>query len=973
MQMRTVVTRKNSPLAMLLCLLTLVAGCGIGSANQSLLAIAPNTAQTMDAGQTLPILVSVVNDPLHKGAATSISGIGSLSTGPTTILGYSEQTTSTYTPPTTVASASTVTFTATSNGTPSQTANLTITVNPALVITTTTLPNGVVGTPYNATVTSTGGSGAITWSLPSGALPLGIVGPSSTGVLSGTPATAGTYTFTISAKDSASSPNTITQTYTITIAPKPPTITPAILPNALAGVPYSQQLAYTGGSGTPTWAITTGSLPPSLTLNPATGLISGTVTNAGAGATYSFTVTVTAGTQTSPAAAFTVTVPALPLISTTSLPSGNIGIPYTQQLAYTGGAGGTVTWAIVSGSLPSNSGLALNTSTGVITGTPTTATTYTFSIAVTVGTQTSIAQAYTLTINSLIIISGATATGEVNLPFSFCLTAAGGTAPYTWSLATGSAPLPATLTLNATTGCISGTPNTNTGSPFTNIVVEAIDSKSATATQAMTITINPARTIVNNAELNGQYAFLLSGFDANGKPMSTAGKFTADGNGNIISGTIDTNGTGLSAASSATLNATTYAIGSDNRGKLTLTTAAGSATFTLALNTLTSGIAAAGYLTECDSTGQTRTGVLALQTPAAFTTASITGGYAFGLSGFASNSTPTALHHRSTIGEIQFNGTGGITSAEYLASSSSTTTPTVPTTAAINVASNGRGTLSLTLPNTGGTLNFALYVVSTGKFFLVSSDPASGTAGINDLLFGQALQQTTLNGNFSAASLNGTSVMRSQKLDVTTAGLYYPDAQLGLFTFNGVGKITLTGDEDAGGTVSSTSLSGTYTVAANGRVTTILGAPGIGGCSDCLTLQSYFYLVGANQGFMMDFSTPATEGYFTPQTTTIFSASSLTGNYTIGSIEPLTQNATYLSGVLTSAGSGSISGTIDLNTDGTLTPDTPSIATYTVGTTGRTSLTQAGANPVLYIISPTQALLFNLSSTDPVIEEILHQ
>ena len=960
-------------LCLLLSLLAFTAGCGGGG--MTLVAISPATA-TVDSGQLLPVSVSLVNDTQRSGATYALTGGGTLSSPVITTSGNSEIATFNYTAPTVTATTS-VTLTATSVNTASQSASLAITVNPALAITTTTLAAGTVAVPYSATLTATGGTGALSWTAAPGTLPGGLNLNTSTGILSGAPTAFGTFSVSISVTDHSAVPVTVTQSYSIVINPVTPAITIHSLPNAIVSTAYSQQLAYTGGgSGTATWSITAGSLPSSSGLAfSASGLISGTPVLASAGTTYTFTVTVAVGTQTSAPVQLTLTVPGLPTVATTTLPSGNVGIPYSQQLAYTGGNGGAVSWVITAGSLPVGSGLTLSSS-GLLSGTPTAATTYTFSVAVTIGGQVSVAQPLPLIINSLVVTSGNSASGEVGLPFSFHLAAVGGTGPYTWSLASGSAALPTGLNLNTATGVITGSVTTTTGSPFTGIAVQATDTLSATATQAMTFTFNPARGNANNSELNGQYAFLLSGFDASGKPLVTTGKFTADGAGNITGGVMDVNGTGLSAAqTNVALTAATYTVGSDNRGQLTLTTASGTATYVIALNSINGGVAGSGYMTEFDSTGQSRTGVLALEIPAAFTTASITGGYAFGLTGFAANNTATLLQRRAVIGESQFNGTGGIISAEILATGFGNTTPKIPSSAAISIGANGRGTLSFVLPSGGGTLNLAVYVVSATKFFIISIDPASGSSGTNDLLTGTALKQTIASGNFNAASLSGISVLRAEKLGIAASGAYYPDAQLGLYTFSGSGAATLAGDENAGGAISSTSLTGSYTVAANGRVTATLGTgSGLGGCTDCVSTQAFFYLVGTGQGFATDFSNAVNAGYFEPQTATGFNAAAFSGSYAIGTIEPLSQGSTYSSAVLTSTGAGAITGTQDLNTNGSLTPDNALASSYTVASTGRAAITPGSGNgSVLYIISATRALQLNLSSTNPVIQEVIHQ
>ena len=79
-----------------------------------------------------------------------------------------------------------------------------------------TLADGVVGRPYSQTLSATGGTAPYTFSITAGSLPTGLTLNGATGVVSGTPSTAGTSTFTIAALDSRSF--RVTEDYTVTVA-----------------------------------------------------------------------------------------------------------------------------------------------------------------------------------------------------------------------------------------------------------------------------------------------------------------------------------------------------------------------------------------------------------------------------------------------------------------------------------------------------------------------------------------------------------------------------------------------------------------------------------------------------------------------------------------------------------------------------------------------------------------------------------
>jgi outer membrane protein OmpA-like peptidoglycan-associated protein len=169
--------------------------------------------------------------------------------------------------------------------------------------------------------------------------------------------------------DTADAPGTTTYSWDVLFAVAPVVSTASLSATATCAV-YSQTLAATSGSGTYIdWQVATGSLPAGLTLNSATGIISGTSSVV---ATSAFTVTVTDSNYfTSEPQALSIAVSqGMPVVSTASLAGGVVGTAYSQTLAASCGTEIYSSWALTSGTLPA--GLSLNTATGVISGTPTT-------------------------------------------------------------------------------------------------------------------------------------------------------------------------------------------------------------------------------------------------------------------------------------------------------------------------------------------------------------------------------------------------------------------------------------------------------------------------------------------------------------------------------------------------------------------------------------------------------------------------
>jgi hypothetical protein len=173
-----------------------------------------------------------------------------------------------------------------------------------------------------------------------------------------------------------------------------------------------------------------------------------------------------------------------------SLATGAVGSAYLSTLKATGGLA-PYSFTVVSGTL--TSGLSLASATGVISGTPTASGQFNFTVQVSdSSTPPQTAQAaFSISVNprnGVVISTTAPPSGTVGTAYSTTLTAAGGTAPYSWTVSSGT--LPAGLTLSKG-GTISGTP---TSAGQSNFTVQVTDSSSPVqnATKPLSISISAA-------------------------------------------------------------------------------------------------------------------------------------------------------------------------------------------------------------------------------------------------------------------------------------------------------------------------------------------------------------------------------------------------------------------------------------------------------------------------------------------------
>lgn len=389
--------------------------------------------------------------------------------------------------------------------------------NPGAVVT--------VNTPYSASFSLSGGSEPYGFSI--GATPSGLsfVTSASTATLSGIPSVPGIYGIAVVGSEahglSVQYPFSLTVADLLSLAGSPPA-------SGTVGVAYSGQLVVSGGAAPFSYALFAGTLPPGLMVKAATGIISGVPVAAGAKNGIRIKVTDASG-QSAISAPFSIVISASgaqPLaLSGTGVPNGIENVSYSSQFTAGGGSGGYV-YSLVSGTLPA--GLSLNSSTGLISGSPAFGSVGSYpGIAV----QVTDSALHVVTSNpfTLSIAPGAVPLAISGVPVSSVqqgsnyavkFTGTGGSgAGYVYAVTSGT--LPHGLSLNSSTGLISGT--ATTVGTYPGIVVRVMDSSAHTASTApfsiavgapppLSITGSPTPSVNQGAN----YSAIWTAFDGSG-------------------------------------------------------------------------------------------------------------------------------------------------------------------------------------------------------------------------------------------------------------------------------------------------------------------------------------------------------------------------------------------------------------------------------------------------------------------------
>ncbi len=832
----------------------------------------------------------------------------------------------------------------------------------------------------------------------------------------------------ITATSVADTKVTKTMTLSIVLPPvfattecNPPGVLPCTLINGNNAVPYTQSFTFTGGVQPYTYTIPVGTLPNCLKLNAASTGTTGTIVGTPCGSgTNTFTVQVTDSGGAAPVTqVFVITIAPPPTLSLTPapLPPGTLNSPYTGSIATQGGVA-PLSWIITSGSLPP--GLSLNGATGRITGIPIDEThgippvvypaIYNFAVQVTDSSLPTPQKApatpaqFSITIQApqplLITTQGPLTTGTTATAYSATLNASGGVPPYTWSIVQGQLPAGLVLsTLANGTATISGTPTlVNTSTFKVQVADSEVNPANGTpdpATNSAQFTIAIAAGTTNNTLLTGPYTFLFRGFDSDG-PVAIIATLTANGDGQITSGSVDSNRKsgvalgGVIVPQSATVAGSTYALGSDGRGTMELTFAFGANTpivadYDLAIDSNGDVKFFEDYTTTTSKDLKHTHGEGVMKPvvgPSSFGNVDFSGNYAFVLPGYDLTGKPVALAGviKSDGNQTINPGVGGLNSDFNDAG----TYTTQSLSGDYTFGAGNRGTAEFTFaPNAPQvTLNFIFYFVTPSDIYFMEVDSDINT-GLPTMfrLAGELILQDT-NTQFGQSALAGASVASGTGTGASGDASIFA----GLLTStlcNQNAAVNLSYDENNGGTINGgtatpISFAGTCSITANGRV----AFTGLGASAGATRIASA-YLTGPASGFLIGSDAAVTTGQLEQQTSgPTFAPTSFVGGYTVSAPFIAEANVKNVIGQTTADGVGTLTGLVDeIDPTGATTPKLaqPLTAAFSnPAPNGRGMLTGTGTvpsgfptNSVFYVVSPGSVRIVSEDTADTHPELIL--
>ncbi len=780
-----------------------------------------------------------------------------------------------------------------------------------------------------------------TYDVTAGTLPAGLALNAATGDITGAPTMPGVYPFTVTATNGT---RAATSSPTYTVTPAAALALAYVTPQTFtSGTAIGTQVA-TLSNPTPgvatTYALTGGTFPSGLSLDPVTGSITGTPNTPGV---YTFTAMATNGTRNASATA-TYTV----------VPAGGLGLDYTSPQTFPAGSaiatqvpsvtnptpGLTTTFAITGGTLPA--GLTLNAD-GTITGTPTTPGVYNFTVTATNGSRTATSSPiYTVT-------PAAALTVDYSTPQIFTAgtaiatqtpTVANATPGVTTTFAITGGTLPAGLTLNAD-GTITGTPTTPGVYSFTVTATNG----SRTATANVSYTVTPAAALTESYPTPA--TFTAGTAIATQTPTITNATPGVTTTFAITGGTLPA-GLTLNADGTITGTPTTPGVYS-----FTVTATNGSRTATANVSYTVTPAAALteSYPTPATFTAgtaiATQTPTITNATPGVTTTFAITGGTL--PAGLTLNADGTITGTPTTPGVYSFTVTATNGSRTAIANVSYTVTPAAaltesyPTPATFTAGTaiatqtptitNATPGVTTTFAITGGTLPAGLTLNADGT---ITGTPT--TPGVYSFTVTATNGSRTATANVSYTVTPAAALTESYPTPATfTAGTAIA-TQTPTIT-NATPGVTTT-FAITGGT-----LPAGLTLNADGTITGTPTTPGV--YSFTVTATNGSRTATANVSYTVTPAAALTESYPTPATFTAGTA--------IATQTPTITNATP--GVTTTFAitGGTLPAGLTLNADGTITgtPTTPGVYSFTVTATNGSRTATANVSYTVNAAAPT--------------------
>jgi len=616
-----------------------------------------------------------------------------------------------------------------------------------------------------------------------------------------------------------------------------------------------------------------------------------------------------------------------PVFTTTTLPNGQNGVQYNQQIVVTGGVPPLVFSTTCPTCLPQ--GLTLNAS-GIITGTPSGSGTSNFTVSVNdnnnVAPTLKVSQPFSISISPpppLSITTNFVSDALNNAVYSAQIGTLGGAQPLTWSVTAGA--LPPGLTLGLHTGLISGTLANLTG-PFPQTFAFTVQAQDSSLPNHQTATKQLSITVVAPGALEITTTSLPAGTTATAYNIGLGASggippFTWS----ITSGQLPS---GLTLDPQAGVISGTPIV-------------AGTSNFTLQLK---------------DSASNTTTQALSITVNANSKSnlSLLSGSYSFLFRGF--DQTKQSTGSVAIAGAFTADGGGTISAGEEDSNRVGGVALGSAIKGTYTVGSDGRGTITWTVTNGFGAVRNETYdfdLLSDGSGRFIETD-ITGTQGS-----GIFKRQSSI--SLGAGTFGGNYAFGFSGQDLTGK----PTAFAGTFTADGSSNLNAgTADFNDAGTVGSQlTLTGIFAVTGTfdrGTTNFVFQLPGQGQ----VTLLYAFYFVSPSDMFYVSIdTTDAThprlsgETIFQP-TTTVFDRTALSGAaVTTGS--GVDTNASVFAGLLESDGIGGTTFTFDQNDAGTVSLQQSSgNASYSVLPNGRVTFTGLGTRlSVAYLIGKNQGFL----------------